>query len=394
MRIGTRLSRATPSPWRSICRTPRVREEEGFTLIEMVIVSLVLPIIIGAMTLSLIAIFSTQGSVSSRLQGSGDAQTVSANYEKDVQSAALITADNSSTVPAPCETSAQAGDPQVLGLQLGSGQTGTMQTEISYVEVPVGNLYSLVRNSCQIGSTIPVTSTVISTNVASGLAATVTCDATLTGSLTSGTSYGSLSVSSLPDTVGYGDQVKISTGGSSPTSVTFTASAVANPSTHAISVNALSPSSNFPAGSQVVDSSWSGAGSNNCGANSGWVAAASVTGVTLPVTEPGSAANQYKYQLTALPGASSPASGATPVVTPELELWLRDTRDGDLRLFSLLRRFLSLLHHAGVVPRVSWISGDFGAYCHYPLHAHLLSPGDGNLSESTHHPDLLRPADE
>jgi len=316
VRIGTRLSRATPSPWRSICRTPRVREEEGFTLIELIIVSLVLPIIIGAMTLSLIAIFSTQGSVSSRLQGSGDAQTVSANYEKDVQSAALITADNSSTVPAPCETSAQAGDPQVLGLQLGSGQTGTMQTEISYVEVPVGNLYSLVRNSCQIGSTVPVTSTVISTNVASGLAATVTCDATLTGSLTSGTSYGSLSVSSLPDTVGVGDQIKISTGGSSPTSVTFTASAVANPSTHAISVNALSPSSNFPAGSQVVDSSWSGAGSNNCGANSGWVAAASVTGVTLPVTEPGSAANQYKYQLTALPGASSPASGATPVVTP------------------------------------------------------------------------------
>ena len=346
----------------------------------MVIVSLVLPIIIGAMTLSLIAIFSTQGSVSSRLQGSGDAQAVSANYEKDVQSAALITADNSSTVPLPARRARKLGIHRCSDCSWVVARPGRCRPKFPMWRCPVGNLYSLVRNFCQIGSTIPVTSTVISTNVASGLAATVTCDATLTGSLTSGTSYSSLSVSSLPDTVGYGDQVKFSTGGSSPTSVTFTASAAANPSTHAISVNALSPSSNFPAGSQVVDSSWSGAGSNNCGANSGWVAAASVTGVTLPVTEPGSAANQYTVPVDRaarceLAGKWSDAGRHT-----ELELWLRDTRDGYLRLFSLLRRFLSLLHHAGVVPRVSWISGDFGAYRHYPLHAHLLSPGDGNLS--------------
>jgi hypothetical protein len=282
---------------------------------------LVLPIIIGAMTLSLIAIFSTDGSVSSRLQGSGDAQVISANYEKDVQSAALITSDNApSTGPAPCETSAEAANPlvtQVLGLQLGSGQTGVMQTEISYVEVPEsGNHYSLFRNSCQIGSTVPTTTVAISSNVTSGLAATITCDATLTSALASGTSYTTLNVSSLPDTVsatGTPDQVTISAGGSPATVATFTASSAASTGAHTISVTALSPSSNFPVGSQVVDSSW--ATRDNCGANAGWVGTSSLTGVTLPVSELGSSSSQ-PYRLTALPGASSPSSGQTPVVTP------------------------------------------------------------------------------
>jgi prepilin-type N-terminal cleavage/methylation domain-containing protein len=321
VRNERRLPGATPSPWRSICRTPRVREDQGFTLIELVIVSLILPIIIGAMTLSLIAIFSTDGSVSGRLQGSGDAQVISANYEKDVQSAALVTSDNApSTGPGPCETSAEATNSlvtQVLGLQLGSGQTGVMQTEISYVEVPEsGNHYSLFRNSCQIGSTIPITAVAISNNVASGLAATITCDATLTSALVSGTSYTTLNVSSLPDTVsatGTPDQITISTGGSPATVATFTASSAASTGAHAISVTARTPSSNFPVGSQVVDSSW--ATRDNCGANAGWVGTTSLTGVTLPVSELGSSPSQ-PYRLTALPGASSPASGQTPVVTP------------------------------------------------------------------------------
>ena len=78
-------------------------------------------------------------------------------------------------------------------------------------------------------------------------------------------------------------------------------------------MTALSPSSNFAVGSQVVDSSWSTR--DNCGANAGWIGSASITGVTLPISELGSPANQ-PYQLTALPGASSPASGQTPVGTP------------------------------------------------------------------------------
>ena len=212
-----RRFRTAPTPWRSLANNAGGRDEDGFTLIELVIVTLVLPLIIGAIALALVSIFSLQGSVSGRLTGSGDAQVVSSNFEKDVQSAALVSAplQGSSyiapTNPAPCASAAQSGDPQVLGLQWGGGQTGAMQTEVSYVEVPVVNgsstTYKLVRNVCQIGSTIPNSTSVVSSNVSSGEQAAVTCAATLSSALTQSTSYSSLSVSPLPVAVTSGDSI-------------------------------------------------------------------------------------------------------------------------------------------------------------------------------------------
>ena len=137
--------------------------------------------VIGAIAVALISVFSLQTSVSGRLSDSGDAQVVSANFEGDVQSATLLTTDagtpSGSGVLAPCETPAQAAasDPQVLGLQGGSGQTGAPHSEISYVEVQSGTVYSLVRNVCQIGSTIPVTSSVVSSDVPIDQSATGNC---------------------------------------------------------------------------------------------------------------------------------------------------------------------------------------------------------------------------
>ena len=73
----------------------RTRDEGGFTLIELIIVTLIIPIIIGAITVALISIFSLQGSTSSRVSDSGDAQVVSSNFETDVQNATLITSASS-----------------------------------------------------------------------------------------------------------------------------------------------------------------------------------------------------------------------------------------------------------------------------------------------------------
>ena len=48
----------------------------GFTLIELVIVTAVLPIVIGAIAVGVISVFSLQSSVSNRLTDSGDAEVI------------------------------------------------------------------------------------------------------------------------------------------------------------------------------------------------------------------------------------------------------------------------------------------------------------------------------
>jgi prepilin-type N-terminal cleavage/methylation domain-containing protein len=144
--------------------------EAGFSLLELIIVTAVLPIVIGAITLALISIFSLQGGAANRLTDSGDAQAISANLEKDVQGAALVTTNGTSTGLAPCDSSSQAGAGQLLGLESQSAQV-----EISYVEVAQGTTNSLFRNVCQNGSSTPTSSQAIALDIPSGQTATVTC---------------------------------------------------------------------------------------------------------------------------------------------------------------------------------------------------------------------------
>jgi prepilin-type N-terminal cleavage/methylation domain-containing protein len=133
-----------------------VSEESGFTLVELLVVLIVLPLVVGAISVGLISVFSLQGGVTSRFADSGDAQVVSANFVKDVQSASQLTTVSSSTGPAPCGSSSQ-----LLGLLWGNG------TEVSYVDVPestgTSTTYSLFRYVCQGG----VTATPAQTSVVS-----------------------------------------------------------------------------------------------------------------------------------------------------------------------------------------------------------------------------------
>ncbi len=130
----------------------QARSEDGYTLIELIIVTAVLPIVTGAIAMALISVFSLQGGVTNRLSDSGDAQVLSASFESDVQSASFITAPSAPTQgvlqnapqnPAPCETAAQSTNTstsEVLGLEWGSGKT-----EISYIDAPQGAIYNLLR---------------------------------------------------------------------------------------------------------------------------------------------------------------------------------------------------------------------------------------------------------
>jgi prepilin-type N-terminal cleavage/methylation domain-containing protein len=149
-----------------------VRCDQGFTLIELIVVVAVMPILIGAFAMGLIAVFSLQGGVSSRLSDAGDAQVVSANFEKDIQSATMITTNATSTSPSPCGSGTQ-----LLGMQFGS-----LTTWVSYSIATASSrgpggttLYNLVRNECQGGN---VTTLVISRDVPQGQTATVTCATT------------------------------------------------------------------------------------------------------------------------------------------------------------------------------------------------------------------------
>jgi prepilin-type N-terminal cleavage/methylation domain-containing protein len=151
-----------PKFWGRLVGAHRARQraaDGGFTLIELVVVVAVMPIVIGALSLGILSVFTLQSSVSNRLTDSDDAQLVSVNFQNDVQSAASVTtASTPASAPAPCAPASGSGSGfQVLGLQLGNG------SEISYIAAPAasGTSYVLYRNRCASGSTAPSTSTVM-----------------------------------------------------------------------------------------------------------------------------------------------------------------------------------------------------------------------------------------
>ena len=136
-------------------RASRRDSERGFTLVELLIVVTILPLVIGAISMGLVSVFSLQSRVSTRLSGSGDLQTIDATFVKDVQSAGTITTEAST--PPECGTNGT----QLLGLVWSDGQSA-----VSYVSVPMNNgttNYSLERTYCAFGNfTTPARTTVIS----------------------------------------------------------------------------------------------------------------------------------------------------------------------------------------------------------------------------------------
>lgn len=156
------------------------RSENGFTLIELVIVSLVTPVIIGALAAGLVAVFTLQSSAANRLADTGDSQVALASYQPDVQSAMTVTTASSGSPQ--CGTGTE-----LLGMEWNLDQTtGFYQTVVSYVEVANGSsnpvTVNLVRQYCtgngttQVGPSSPVSSSILSYDLPpSQVAPTVTC---------------------------------------------------------------------------------------------------------------------------------------------------------------------------------------------------------------------------
>ena len=164
------IRQTRPSLKKFTSRKNSRNDESGFTLIELFIVVTILPLIVGALSAGLIAVFSLQSGVQNRLGDTGDSQVVEASFQNDVQGAASLT-----TVPN--NSSSQCGPgTQVLGLAWGAvnGQIYPYQYVVSYVVVPSGSSWNLVRQYCSSGySTSATSSTIISYDVPSSLASPV-----------------------------------------------------------------------------------------------------------------------------------------------------------------------------------------------------------------------------
>lgn len=165
---------------RSIPTSPRkALSERGFTLVELLIVTTILPLIVGALSLGLISVFSMQSGVSSRLSNTSDAQVVAANYQSDVQGTSQLTTAGTTTVQ--CTSPTVTGS-QLLGLW--SNEHQSSQLMVSYVSVTTGSgpsaTYSLVRLECSGNgpqwSQTPTSITTLSNNLpVSQAPPTVTC---------------------------------------------------------------------------------------------------------------------------------------------------------------------------------------------------------------------------
>jgi prepilin-type N-terminal cleavage/methylation domain-containing protein len=149
--------------------------EQGFTLVELLIVTTILPLIIGALSVGLISVFSLQSGVSSRLSNTTDAQVVEADYQSDVQGTSQITTARTSTPQ--CTTGSVTGA-QLLGLESNVGNN-TTQLMVSYVSVTTASGSSLERIVCTGTSRTDLTTgtvTTLSNNLPGGQTApTLTC---------------------------------------------------------------------------------------------------------------------------------------------------------------------------------------------------------------------------
>jgi prepilin-type N-terminal cleavage/methylation domain-containing protein len=161
------------------CPTVKSGQQEtdhGFTLVELLVVLVVMPLIIGAISLGIVSAFSLQVSTSARLTDTVGAQIVSSNYSIDVQSAATLSLGTTLPATPLCADSSNPSEVQLLGL---SGATGA--TTVSYVLNPdTSGTYSLIRNHCIGGthnSTLVLTRKVLSTGTSACLVTgTITFD--------------------------------------------------------------------------------------------------------------------------------------------------------------------------------------------------------------------------
>lgn len=125
------------------CENGRTHDDSGFTLIELIIVIVILPIIIGGIAAAVITSLNDQVGLSTKLSDSHDTGLTSNFFVRDVQSAQAITIN-------PTSTPLCGSGTQVLGIKL--QPTITTTSYVSYVTTASASSPDIVRNFCGTGS--------------------------------------------------------------------------------------------------------------------------------------------------------------------------------------------------------------------------------------------------
>jgi prepilin-type N-terminal cleavage/methylation domain-containing protein len=320
-------------------RRRRRREfDDGFTLVELLIVTTVLPLIIGALSVGLISVFSLQSGVASRLANTSDAQVVAASYQSDIQGTAQVTTASSST---PQCTSPTVVGTQLLGLWSNVNQP--TQTVVSYVSVHylIGTTtrYALVRLSCSgngANEFIASSQSTLSNNLpASQPAPTVACVSSISTSVCSNTLAGqewlsSQNISEVSMTIAEASTTAAQTTGA------YTYTLVASPAASSSTGNSGSPVNTQATTNCYKASAGSGPLANNlCFVdftplnNPAYLAVAETPGTCLEMSASLGPAYNYDKLFFCInitePNGSNPTTGATPT---DPEAWPVPTYSG------------------------------------------------------------------
>jgi prepilin-type N-terminal cleavage/methylation domain-containing protein len=139
-------------------RTAYHADDSGFSLIELLVVVAILPLVIGAISVALLTVFSNENAATNSLTSSSDAQVASAAFVQDVQSAVWIT-----TVNLDVCGGAPAGAALIVSLSPDNLSSGSIQNIISYFRTANSGstTYTITRVSCTGGIGSAASSSVV-----------------------------------------------------------------------------------------------------------------------------------------------------------------------------------------------------------------------------------------
>ena len=161
------------------------------TLVELLITTLILPLVIGALAVGVIEVFKLQSGVSNRIGDTSDSQQVSAVFSNDIAGAQYITIDSSISPSTDCVPSGSAaGYTRLLGLETNQNTTtGKFGVLTSYdrqtVTSSTGTTYNLVRLICNgYGVTTATSTTILAYDFSPTATPVITCAPNAPTSLT------------------------------------------------------------------------------------------------------------------------------------------------------------------------------------------------------------------
>jgi len=285
--------------------------EEGFTLIELIIVIVILPLVIGGVAAALLAILQNESTTFNRVGDSADAQITSANFSRDVQSAYRMTTGSMASI---CQGSlAVPPATPLLGLQgsqtitrtfrdgtvANNSRTLSTQGQGNFSAADVNSLVSDASGDIPQGTTISGFNPMLSNRLTMSKAATGNAPANDVVTITLVKSW---MASYWENPVGNSNQLV--------REFCVLGSNAFLPSSSEIVAHDLPSGQGFNVScSSALSLSQCQSAATSSGS---WLSMNGVASVTLSAAEP---ASGYQFNLSASPRNSSTASSATPALT-------------------------------------------------------------------------------